>query len=346
MTSSDFTLADLGWSALFLSQLSVDELETLTPLRLTGVERDRARALGPDGVATLTFPPDISAGDTAVGDWVLCDPATGRIERVLDRATELARKAAGTDNRRQLIAANVDTLFVVTSCNADFNEARLERYLAMALDAGCAPVVILTKADLTDAANDYERRAWALSSQLGDVIACDAREAGTNPALGLWLKRGQTVAFVGSSGVGKSTIIAAFTGQDIATQGIREDDAKGRHTTTARSLYRTETGALVIDTPGMRELALSDAGDGIDELFDDVTELAARCRFRDCAHDAEPGCAVQAAVATGTLDAARVERWRKLRAEDARHSEALHQRRAREKTFGKIVKEAMAKKKR
>lgn len=335
------SLPDLGWSARHLGQLSLEELETLAPLRLTEVHRDRAIGLGEDGPVPLTYPPDLAAGETAVGDWVLADPATGRIVRVLDRTTTIARRAAGREGRRQLIAANIDTLFVVTSCNADFSVARIERYLALAFEAGMSAVVVITKADAVQDAEDYAMRARAISPRIADVLTLDARDPGDLGRLQAWLGKGQTVAFVGSSGVGKSTLIAGLTAQNIATQGIREDDAKGRHTTTARTIYRTAGGALVIDTPGMRELGLQDSAEGIDAVFEDITTLAAACRFSDCAHAAEPGCAVRAAVEDGRIDDARLARWRKLRTEDARASEELHERHRRERAFGRMVREAL-----
>jgi ribosome biogenesis GTPase len=341
MTSEHPSLSDLGWSAFFLGQLSLDDLDTLRPLRLTGVERDRATGLGPDGPVTLSYPPTLSAGETAVGDWVLADPDARRIVRVLDRRSVVARKAAGTENRRQLIAANVDTLFLVTSCNADFNVARLERFLALALDAGAVPVVVLTKADLAEDAADYAAQARAISPRIADAITLDATRPEALGPLAPWLGKGQTVAFVGSSGVGKSTLIAGLTGAEIATQDIRANDAKGRHTTTSRTLLRTASGALVIDMPGMREVALQDVAEGIDEVFDDVVALAQGCRFRDCGHDSEPGCAVQAAVGDGRLDPARLARWQKLRREDALNVEAVHERRARERAFGRVVRDAL-----
>jgi ribosome biogenesis GTPase / thiamine phosphate phosphatase len=335
------SLSDLGWSAHFLRQLSLEELETLTPIRLAEVQRDRATGLGPNGTVALTYPPDLRTGETAVGDWVLADAATGRIVRLLDRTTGIARRAAGRDGGRQLIAANVDTLFVVTSCNADFNVARLERYLAMAFETGVTVVVVLTKADTAEDATDYAARARELSRRIADVVTLDARDPAALDRLAPWLGRGQTVAFVGSSGVGKSTLIAGLIGRGIATQGIREDDAKGRHTTTARTIYRTAEGALVIDTPGMRELGLQEAADGIDAVFEDIAALVGTCRFTDCAHEAEPGCAVRAAIEDGRIDPDRLDRWRKLRREDARASEALHERHRRERTFGRMVKDAV-----
>ena len=335
------SLSDLGWSAHFLGQLSLDDLERLTPLRLAEVHRDRAIGLGPEGQVPLTYPPDLGAGETAVGDWVLADPATGRIQRVLERRSEISRRAAGREGRRQLIAANIDTLFVVTSCNADFSVPRLERYLALAFEAGMSVVLILTKADAAGDPGEFAARAGAISRRIADVVTLDARDPTQVARIAPWLARGQTVAFVGSSGVGKSTLIATLTGREIATRGIREDDAKGRHTTTARTIHRTPTGALVIDTPGMRELGLQEAAEGIDAVFEDIAELAAACRFSDCTHEAEPGCAVLAAVEAGRIAEDRLARWRKLRREDARASEALHERHRRERAFGRMVKDAV-----
>jgi ribosome biogenesis GTPase len=335
------SLSDLGWSAHFLGQLSLDDVESLTPLRLFEVQRDRATGLGPEGSILLTYPAGLSSGETVVGDWVLAHPETHQIVRVLDRRTELARRTAGREGGRQLIAANIDTLFVVTSCNADFNAPRLERYLALAFDAKLSAVVVLTKADAAEDAEDYAARARALSPRLAAVVALDSRDDAGLARLAPWLGRGQTVAFVGSSGVGKSTMIGGLLGRELATQGIRENDAKGRHTTTARTVYRVPQGALVIDTPGMRELGLQEAAEGIDAVFEDITDLAATCRFSDCAHEVEPGCAVLAAVEAGRIDPDRLERWRKLRHEDARASEALHERHRRERAFGRMVKDAV-----
>lgn len=339
MTSS--SLSDLGWSAHFLSQLSLEELDSLAPLRLFEVQRDRATGLGPTGSVLLGYPPGLSSGETVVGDWVLADPETGRIVRVLDRRTEIARRAAGREGGRQLIAANVDTLFVVTSCNADFNAPRLERYIALALEARVQAVIVLTKADAAEDAADYAALARAVSPRIAAVVTLDARDAAELGKLSAWLGCGQTVAFVGSSGVGKSTLIGGLIGQEIATQDIRQNDAKGRHTTTARTVYRTPKGALVIDTPGMRELGLQEASEGVDAVFEDIADLARACRFSDCAHETEPGCAVRAAVEEGQVAPERLERWRRLRREDAQASEALHERRSRERAFGRVVKNAV-----
>jgi ribosome biogenesis GTPase len=264
---------------------------------------------------------------------------------MLDRKSLFKRRAAGTGLRLQLIAANVDTLFIVTSCNQDFNVARLERYLALAKEAGVTPVIVLTKADLTDTPEDFERDAARLMPALS-VETVDARDPASVQRLTAWCGRGETIALVGSSGVGKSTLVNTLTGeQTIATAGIREDDAKGRHTTTGRMLHRLPAGGWLLDTPGMRELSLTDVHSGIEHVFSDIVELARSCRFRDCGHDGEPGCAVEAAVADGTLDEDRVRRWKKLLAEEAHNSASLAERRARGKEFGKMVKRVMSEKK-
>ncbi len=330
-------LKDLGWSAEFLRQLDIDEIGRLVPARISTVHRDRLDALAEAGAMTLTLPPGMSAGEIAVGDWVVVHPEEARLARVLDRRSLLHRKAAGHDARDQLIAANVDTLFVTTSMNADFNVARLERYVALAHSGDVAPVIVLTKRDLCDDPDPYTDALRAALPRV-PVVTLDARDLEAAAALADWCGTGQTVAFVGSSGVGKSTLVSALTGDAIATQGVREDDAKGRHTTTSREFHRLAGGGWVIDTPGMRELQLTGAAEGIDAVFADIVELAAACRFNDCAHETEPGCAVKAAIEAGELDPRRLGRWQKLRREDAQNAESLAEAHARNRKFGKMVK--------
>ncbi|WP_299084746.1 ribosome small subunit-dependent GTPase A [uncultured Ruegeria sp.] len=329
-------LSDLGWSHHFAAQHAANS--SCVPFRITAVHRDRLTGLGTDGETPL-LTLDRPTGDYAVGDWVLADEHN-RIRTLLDRRSVLKRRAAGTGAEAQLIAANVDVLFIVSSCNADFNLPRLERYLALANQAGCYPVIVLTKADVCDDPNTYIAQAQTLAPVV-TVVAINALDQTEVQQVLSWCPSGQTAALVGSSGVGKTTLANGMTGQDEATAGIREDDAHGRHTTTSRALHRMRNGGWLIDTPGMRALRLLDAQDGVDEVFSDVLELASKCRFSDCQHIAEPDCAVQGAIEDGVLDASRLERWRKLRREDQRNSETVAQSRARDKAFGKMVRSVM-----
>ena len=306
-------LGQLGWDSFFEDQLADGEAE-LSALRVDGVHRARLSGLvGPDQFG-IDLPARTDTAEFAVGDWVLADPLTRMLHRRLDRRTLLQRAAEGK-RPPQLVAANVDTLFIVASCNGDFNLARLERYLAFANDAGTNPVVVLTKADMADDAEDFERQASGLQRGLA-VILVNARSAEAVTALQPWCGPGATVAVIGSSGVGKSTLVNTLVGNGSQqTGGVRESDSKGRHTTTARSLHAMAGGGWVIDTPGVRSLNMKDLGQGLDILFAEITELAPNCKFRNCTHDHEPGCAVLAAVAAGTLDPDRLVRWRKLQAE-------------------------------
>jgi ribosome biogenesis GTPase len=346
MTNRSSRLADYGWSQFFQSQLSVADLARAFPARVFAVHRNGLEVAGPDFVGRLA--PIGGEDDEAratVGDWLLVGRLSGVAERLLARKSLFKRKAAGTGRRVQLIAANVDTLFIVTSCNQDFNVARLERFLALAREADVTPVIVLTKADLAEDARDYAARAARLMPGL--LVEClDARVPAEAQHLRPWCGVGQTVALVGSSGVGKSTLITTLTGVDLATRPIRQDDAHGRHTTTGRALYPLAAGGLLMDTPGMRELQLADAGDGIDDVFADIVALAAECRFTDCRHEGEPGCAVQTALGDGTLDPARYGRYLKLAREDAHNSAALHERHARDRDFGRMVKSIVARDKR
>ncbi len=327
MTQHD--LAGLGWSAHFARQIQSDE----TPARISAVHRDRLEALSSQGLLSLISHEE--TGRFAVGDWVVCDGST--VARRLEPLTSIGRRAAGEEAKGQIIATNVDTLGIVTSCNADFNPARLERYLAICAAGGALPLIILTKADLATDAEDYRQRAQRLSP-LATAVAINACDPEDVARLEPWCRNGQTLALVGSSGVGKTTIQNSLTGIADATQGIREDDAKGRHTTTSRALRPTLAGGWLIDTPGMRELRLTDAADGIDQVFADITELTNACRFSDCRHETEPGCAVLSAIEDGRLDPARFARWQKLQREDQYNTEAVHEAHARYRRFSKMAK--------
>ncbi len=270
------------------------------------------------GPTRLELPAHANTADFAVGDWVLADPGSDTLVSLLDRKTVFRRRPE-VGRGQQLVASNVDTLLIVTSCNADFSIDRLERYLIMANQAGSKPVIVLTKADTADDVGLFQAQAEALQRDL-PVVALNGRSADASSFLSSWCGIGQTIALVGSSGVGKSTLVNTLTraasGSKQKTGTIREYDAQGRHTTTARSLHAIPGGGWVIDTPGIRTLYVSDVTDGIDTLFSDITELAPLCRFRDCTHLHEPGCVVQAAVKSGALAYDRIERWRSLVSEN------------------------------
>lgn len=314
---TDPLLTGLGWQTFFADQLQPGE-EDLQPLRIATLHRARMTAHGPAGPVRLELPPKTNTSDYAVGDWVLAEPDTALLRRRLERKTLLQRRTEG-GTHPQLIAANVDTLFIVTSCNADLNIARLERYLALANEAGTTPVLVLTKADTVEDAAEWRAQVTDLQRGL-QVVSLNAKSEEARATLAPWCGAGQTVALVGSSGVGKSSLLNTLADKAEEdrqeTGGIREDDAKGRHTTTARSLHAMVTGGQAIDTPGIRTLHVSDISVGFDVVFAEISELAPDCRFRNCTHAHEPGCAVQAGVAAGTVSAARLERWQKLQAEN------------------------------
>lgn len=276
----------------------------------------------------------------AVGDFVLIDwnDAGGNavIHHVLTRRSCFTRKAAGESREEQVVAANINTVFLCMSLNNDFNLRRLERYLSIAWDSGASPVIVLTKADLCA---DLPRCLQQVDSvAMGvDVLVTSALERDGAAQLAPYLRQGRTVAFIGSSGVGKSTLINCLLGEArLDTQGLRNDD-KGRHTTTHRELILLSGGAMVIDTPGMRELGMWDNDAGIDQTFAEIEELASGCRFSDCSHQSEPGCAIRRALQEGSLLPSRWESYQKLRAEAAYASDSDSYLAAKEKKFRDIA---------
>jgi ribosome biogenesis GTPase len=333
------TLRDFGWSAHFQAQLTLDEVERDHAVRVLAVHFDALEVAGPDFQGRVL---PLSEGDddesaATVGDWILIDAESHRPNRVLERRSVFKRKGAGTGRRVQLIAANVDTLLLVTSANQDFNPARLERFLAVAMEAEVTPVIVITKADLADPSACVEKARRLMTGLV--VEAVDARDPRSVKQLQPWISTGQTLALLGSSGVGKSTLVNTLAGQTLqGVQEIRGDDDKGHHTTTGRSLHRMANGAWLMDTPGMRELQLVDSADGVDQVFEDVTALAAACRFSDCGHKTEPGCAVREAIESGALDEQRLKRYQKLQREERWNSESIADSRARSKAFGKMAR--------
>jgi ribosome biogenesis GTPase len=256
------------------------------------------------------------AGHPAVGDWVALTvnraEATATIHAVLPRRTAFVRRAADSLQTPQVVAANIDVAFVVTSMNADLNPRRIERYLAAAWQSGARPVVVLTKADLCAEPQAQAAEIAAVAAGC-PVLVVSARQGLGMDLLLAQVAPGETCVLIGSSGVGKSTLVNALSGAErMATQEIREADARGRHTTSHRELVPLPGGGLILDTPGMRELGLIDADDGLGVVFDDIERLAQDCRFNDCGHANEPGCAVRGALESGDLDAGRWEHFQKL----------------------------------
>jgi ribosome biogenesis GTPase len=322
----DIAPETLGWDEFFASQdpnaLATD---TARAARVFRQDREAFDALDLEGRevrARLGGGLSYRAGDKrelpSVGDWVVVKGEPGELSTVVevfDRKSCLVRQAPSKATEPQVIAANVDTVFVVTTPNEEFSARRLERYLFAIRDGGAEPVIVLNKVDLVDDPTDWIARAEDAASSTS-VVTTSAVD-GDVGALDAWLGEGQTVALVGSSGVGKSTLINCLLGQDRQKTGdIREDDASGRHTTVTRELFvMPDQRGLLIDTPGLRELQLWAGESEAEEAFDDIEELAMYCKFRDCKHETEPGCAVRDAVEAGELAAERLAAWRKLQTE-------------------------------
>jgi ribosome biogenesis GTPase len=328
-------LTALGWDARLEAAFATraGAGNPTQPGRVVSEERGLVRVVTPDGEVPATLAGrlrhaaelDPTVDLPAVGDWVAVSgggasastDGAAVVQAVLPRRSAIVRRAPSDHARpTQVLAANVDVAFLVTSLNREFNLRRLERYLAVAWESGARPVVVLSKADLAPDVEGMRLAAEAVAPGT-DVVAASAVTGDGLDVIRQHLRPGGTVVFLGSSGVGKSSLVNALAGAPlVATAAIREDDARGRHTTTRRQLLRLGD-ALVIDTPGLRELALADS-DGLAGAFDELERIAAECRFGDCRHDGEPGCAVRAAVADGRLSADRLAAFRKLEREARR----------------------------
>jgi ribosome biogenesis GTPase len=339
-------LSALGFHPFFQEQSA--RFPSLIPARIAAEHRGGFEVWSQTstGLARLSGKLRHEDATAAVGDWVLLrqEPDADTmavIERLCERQTVFTRGAAGRQARPQIVAANVDQVFVVCGLDTDFNVHRIERYLARIWSSGASPAVVLNKSDLCEdlpgTIAQVESRAPGVPVFITHATAAD----GIAP-IAQAIQPGITAAFVGSSGAGKSTLINAMVGtQAMATGEIRESDGRGCHTTTHRQLVRLPGGGLLLDTPGMRELQLLDE-DGLDRVFDDLAVLATHCHFRDCRHENEPGCAVREAVATGDLDPDRLEHFhhlqREARAYERRHDE--HLRRQSERVWGQLHAEA------
>lgn len=319
------SLFDFGWSSDLDGRFSPYLTSGWQPARV--VEEHRGGYRVHDGT---TERPAVLAGRLrhealvrsdlpAVGDWIAIslapDDGPVLIQAVLPRTSAFVRKQAGSAWDEQVVAANVTALFLVSALNRDFNPRRIERYLVLARNADAEPVVILNKADLHPDPQAAVADVRAIAPDVA-VLAVSAESGAGLEALAVYLGQGQTVALLGSSGVGKSTLVNRLTGREVnRVQAARDDDDRGRHTTTHRQLVLLPTGGVLVDTPGMRELALWDSQSGFEQTFQDVASLAASCRFHDCRHEGDAGCAVQAAIQADEFDAGRLESYRKLERE-------------------------------
>lgn len=338
------TLTSLGWKPFFQQQIELDELEITHPARISAVHKSSLALVHENGSLDLPRALFNQLPEITVGDWLLLDTALERPLRLLERNSLIQRKAPGEQNTVQLMAANVDVLLIVSSCNQDFNPSRLERYLALAFESGLLPVVVLTKIDLCDDPDVFQEPLKSLHAGLQTEMV-NALDVATLDGIKALCTRGTTLAMVGSSGVGKSSLANALGVVTQATAAIRENDAKGRHTTTVRSLHSIVNDSILIDMPGMREIQLTGCESGVEELFEEFRELG-ECRFQDCSHTTEPGCVLLEAVADGTVSQRRLDSYHKLMREQRHNAESLAEKHERMRKTGKLYKTIISEKRR
>ena len=346
-------LVQLGFDDWFRQKFQDFSKPAFAPARVTRVDRERYLVrnerdeVQAEPTGKLLFSTDSTQDLPCVGDWVLVqyhnEGTLAIIHDVLPRRTYLRRKSAGAKVDYQMIASNIDVAFIMQSCDLNFNVRRMERYLVMVQEGRVEPEILLSKSDLVSPAELEARideiRASKISAR---IISFSNRTENGLQALRQALEPGKTYCLLGSSGVGKTTLLNNLLGrEEFDTQPVREKDGRGRHTTARRQLTILDNGALLVDTPGMRELGLMAVGDTIDHSFADIHELSRHCRFADCSHSVELGCAVLAAVQTGKLSDDRYQSYIKLMKESAFHEMSYAERRLKDKQFGRMIKTAM-----
>lgn len=345
-------LEDLGYSDWHQNSMGNSPKAESKVARIIAVDRDRYiigsefGSIPAELTGKLSYCAETTEDMPCVGDWVLVDyydqNAHAIVHDILPRRTVLRRRSSGVGVDYQLIAANIDVAFIVQSCDVDYNLNRLDRYIVMTKDGGIESILLLTKSDLVEDLNlelmiEEVRREHSIK-----VIALSSTSGAGYDRFQDTLKKGKTYCLIGSSGVGKSTILNKLIGkEEFATNTVREKSAKGRHTTTRRQLVILDNGALFVDTPGMRELGMMGFGVGIDESYADIAAIAERCRFANCTHTTQKGCAVLLSVAEGELTAARFQSYLKLTKESKYYEMTYLEKRKKDKAFGKMVKNYM-----
>ena len=334
--SQTFSLSQMGWSTFFQQQFSLEQWQDLQPARVISQHRSQLEVMTEQSPSRF-IPVNQKMSELTVGDWILLNESN-QFEQALPRFSLFSRKSAGSKVNLQHIAANINTVFIVCALNENFNLNRIERYLALANEADVEAVIVLTKLDCCANASEYIQQLRALDPMLM-VEAVNSLDNESVKPLELWCKTGKTVAFIGSSGVGKSTLVNTLMGKNTqVTASARAEDNRGKHTTTARSLHLMPSGALLLDTPGMRELQLVDCEKGITGTFAEISELSMQCQFSNCQHQTEPRCAIQAAISSGDLDLRRFDNYKKLLQEQARNKETLAQKRSKDRDLGRFYR--------